>query len=722
MINIQEYQMKKKEDEIVNKALKSGSLVTTYDVVTKLNQFFQYKTAGLPYYKNLRLGFHSKSNKEEYNKSFKELGEDLDVAYTIYNNQEKTVLEAKNTFDSEVLELYREFDELSSEIELADMYNNKGLVYYPHIINFNNLEKINCKNLYDHNIPHTTCEVDYDKSIMRNELHSTPNDKVDLTKSLILVTTPSKNINITKDVKQLISENSTEVITVETRSLSDAPQTLNVDIALDKPYDISRVSFSCYNITNAQVVLFLSEDGENYLPREVQQGEKDLTWLFNKRTVRKLRVSIRKKSNDITEDTGSSCFFSLVNLSVYNDKYSPSGVFTSESIIFDESITDVVIYPTHTMPPKTDISYFIGYEDNNDDVEWYPIKPEIPLDLQLLYIEEMVLNYITSDIFGSWDFDRETGRKLFYIHDLPKYVSMNSVYLRAGHSQWLIERLDMTPKYGQSYPKDFRVNVNDYSKEYVQAIAPLDMSMTDIRCEKEWNYFVMSSYVVCSKETIVEDRFMTYDFTLDEEGKPQEVFDMALMVNGRRIFPKGNKYSFRLKEGENTIKMMILFGNQDLGTPAEPKVLKFISHNFNLLSHSDAVFAGPKMNRMSYNSLYRHISEKELKHYAIKEKDGRKLIVTKMDPNYVLNPNAPYSLKASSEGGGPPMYEPPKVHVNCSEYMRMYLKYKHMLPITKEKLTNSKGDDSIRCRVMARLSSSDISVSPTIKRIKVVGI
>lgn len=737
MINIQEYQIKKKEDEIVNEALLSGGLVTSFDVVTKLNNFFNYKTAGLPYYKNIKIKPHSKSDLKVWNNSFKELGEDLEVAYEIYNNQEKAVLEAKSSFDSEIHALYKEFDKLNSEIELANMFSNKGIVYYPYIINFNDLKDINCKNLYEHNIPYTNCEVDYDKSLLRNELHSTPNDKIDLSKSVISITTPSKMLATNKDIKNIVSENSTEVVTIETKSQNTKNQELHINVRLDRPYEMSKIDLSCFNILNAKAVLLISEDTENYIELEVQDGYKYLSWVFNKRKITSFEIIIRKNKNDVEVGESSLCIFSIVNISAYNDKYSNSGVFTSNVIRFDEAITDVCIYPTHSMPPMTDISYFIGYEDKNNDIEWYPIKPKEMFDLNLLYKNEKILNYVTSEVFGRWDFDRETKKRLFYIHEVPDNTNLNSIYLRAGHSQWLLERLDVTPKYEQDYPKDKKVNISDYNKNYVTAIAPLDMSMTDIRCEKEWNYFVMSSYVICDKETIIEDRFMTYDFTLDEEGNPKETLDLAVIVNGRRIFAKDGKFSFRFKKGENLIKLMVLFGNQDI---SDTNHLKYITHNFNFLSTDNKVFAGPKMERMSYNALDSYVSEKDLKHYAIKTVGTTDYIVTKFDPNYVLSPFDPYgtpespdegkkSTHISGKGGkdddmvgSPPTYEIPNIYTNNSEYMRMYIKFKHMLPTTLEKITNKDKDSSIRLRVMARLTSSDISVSPTITRIKVVGV
>lgn len=730
MTNIQKYQITNKENEIVQNILLRGNEVTAHEVISKLNEFFTNNTPGLPYYKNLNIKPHSKSNKDIYNDSFKKLEDDLFTAHAVYNYQENSILETKNSFDSEILNIYREFDELNSEVELANDFSNQGVIYHPYIINFNSLLHVNTKNLYRHNIPNTTCEIDFDKSILRNELYSTPSDKLDLSKAKISVSSNSKSIKYISELENIINENSTDVSTFYTSSNnSDLRHELYIDIVLDKFYDVSRLVFSCFNISNSNVVLLLSEDGTNYIEKDIKNGTRYIEWIFNKRKVKSFRIIIRKTSNDLLENKISTCIYSLLNISLYNDKYSNSAIFTSNEIRFEEPITEIVIQPTHSMPPNTDISYFVGYEDKNNDVKWYPINPNERLDLNLLYKEEDILNYIaganaSSDIvFGRWDYTRgENSKKLFYISELPKYINLNSIEMRAGHSQWLIERLDMTAKYGQAYPKDKKLNINDYSREYVKAIGPLDMSMTDIRCEKEWNYFVMSSYVICSKETIVENRYFTYNFTLDENGNKKETLDIALIINGRRVYPKDGRFSFRFKEGENTIKIMVLFGNQDITHLDLENGVKFLSHNFNLLNVSDYVFAGPKMKRMNYNYLGEYIHEFELKNYAIKTVDETDYIVTKFDPNFVLSPFDPYNEEDSIGFGRTEFFNPVNIYMNNSEYMRMYVKYKHMLESTRENITNSNNDSDIRIRLMARLTSSDISVSPSISKIKVVGI
>ena len=66
-------------------------------------------------------------------------------------------------------------------------------------------------------------------------------------------------------------------------------------------------------------------------------------------------------------------------------------------------------------------------------------------------------------------------------------------------------------------------------------------------------------------------------------------------------------------------------------------------------------------------------------------------------------------------------YIPSDIGMNNSEYFRVYLKYKNMSDSIKKKLTNSDGDSNIRCRIMAKLSTADISVTPSINSIKVIG-
>lgn len=68
-----------------------------------------------------------------------------------------------------------------------------------------------------------------------------------------------------------------------------------------------------------------------------------------------------------------------------------------------------------------------------------------------------------------------------------------------------------------------------------------------------------------------------------------------------------------------------------------------------------------------------------------------------------------------------PHYIVQEVYMNNSSYFRMYITYKHMLYSTNEYITNSNRNSNVRLRVMAKLSTADYTVSPSINSIKIVG-
>ena len=218
---------------------------------------------------------------------------------------------------------------------------------------------------------------------------------------------------------------------------------------------------------------------------------------------------------------------------------------------------------------------------------------------------------------------------------------------------------------------------------------------------------------------------------------------------------------------------MFLLGKLDItGLDNEEVKIKTIKHNFNLLANCKAIFAGPQMQRINYNSLLKNTTDKSLKYYAIKslnvnpyfEDDLYKdVIVVKFpvnagalktqdpqmydventevninnlamanlnyntdikdmtdityQPNYDENNNV---IKPSPDYEYPE-YEYTDVFMNNSKEFRMYVKYKYMLNSTKSYITNNKNNSNVRLRVMARLVTSDKTVTPAINSIKIVG-
>jgi len=483
--------------------------------------------------------------------------------------------------------------------------------------------------------------------------------------------------------------------------------------------------------------------------------------------IKSFKIIFTKTSFDYEDKDNEAyyCYYMFSNLSVYNDKYKKSSVYTSKVIEMEQPISEITVDPIHELPPHTDIAYFVGFENQNDDVEWKSVEAGSSVDLGLLAKEKKILYFRDNLLSEVLRYDKSNKQYYFRVEQLPKNTNLNSIYMRAGHSQWLIERLDVNG----AIPTDSKCHTNDYSKSRVTGIAPLDASIMELRCERTNNYFIMSQYAVCETETIVENRYITYDV---EDKK--EIFNVLVLINGRQIFPKNNKYSFRLNAGENLVQIMVLLANHDLtNLDSETRDVKKIKHNFNFLAYCSEIYAGPEMQRINYNSLLKNVSCQSLKYYAVKkedisnptgdnkEKTYRDVVVTvlhvkSMDPspkdpqmydnhNAEKNPLAMASLDDNTDkknmsditydpqydenndvikpapDGTFPSYPVQEVYMNNSPYFRMYITYKHMLNSTKEYITNSNGNSNVRLRVMAKLSTADYTVSPAINSIKIVG-
>ncbi|MCC0781752.1 hypothetical protein IR152_01105 [Clostridioides sp. ES-S-0108-01] len=704
MMNIQEYQLKIKEEEIIKRLLNNGDLVTFYEVNKFISEFFEKKIIGLPYFKPITLLPYQNSDKEQFNTMFENIEYDLKSIYEVHNHQVDSSIETVSKYDLEMINIYNEANKIIAYSEIANEFSSKKKSYYPYVITFNTLEDTNTINLVKNNIPKSTCEIDYNTSTLRNELHSIPDDKIDLSKSNLKILSNGQEISTNTNL--ILNEALNESISLNITPIKNEVQIITIDLELDDIKTISRIELSGYSLQDTVITLLLSSDNKNFKEKFKCNGEKNNIWRFNKEDVLSIKFIIEKYEIDQEEIDNLGSLFVLNNISLYNDKYSKTSVYTSNKINIDEPISNITLNPKNKIPPMTNISYFVGIEDKNNSVEWKSIKPGIALDLNLLYKEEKLLNYYTSDLFGKRDFDIELKNFLFYVQQLPEYVNLNSIEMRTGHSQWMIERLDVSDKYNQEYPSSLKVSINDYAKHRVTGIAPMDANTMEIMCKSVWNYIVMSQYVNCLEETVIENKYFSFE-------KDKEVFDVIVLVNGRQVFKKDNTYAFKLKKGENKVQIMFLLGKLDLSEP-----VKTIKHNFNLMSNSDSIFAGSKMERVTYNSLVKDISAHSLKYYAIKSTDNIDGIVVKFDPNYMISPNDPVNIESKEKKI--PQYQRPDIKINTAEYFRIFVKYKYMLPSTIKKLKSMDGNSLIRCRVMAKLSTSDISVTPVINNIKVV--
>ena len=125
------------------------------------------------------------------------------------------------------------------------------------------------------------------------------------------------------------------------------------------------------------------------------------------------------------------------------------------------------------------------------------------------------------------------------------------------------------------------------------------------------------------------------------------------------------------------------------------------------------------------------IDPKDPKMYDVQNKEVNKMAMADLDNNtdekdmqdIINDPKYDENGEVIAPGDDKdnPKAVEQEIYMNNSPSFRTYLTYKHMLKSTKEYITNKNGNSNVRLRVMAKLSTSDYTVSPAINSIKIVG-
>lgn len=707
MSKLQEVQIQMEKEKVVDTLRKRGRSFSEYEIQHMMSGIFTKYTVGLPYYKNLNIERFSRSDKEVYNQSFKYLEVDLAVLYKTHSYHFEETTYAKKQYDVEIKKAIDKIQEVESRLKKLMKVIKERVTYESETIFFHDLSLINTKNLLKHNVARSSSEINFSSGLATNPNSSSPSKRYDISGAELNITTNAESVSVSDNREVLFNDNQLSALHIKTESNSSNPQRVSLDIDLKKEYSCTHIELSGFSMFSDILTLFISSNGIDYYRRENIVGKNGVIWNFPKTAVRYIRILLEKTNPNLIGSVYETTT-DLIALSVSESTFEQNAVLTTEVIPIANGST-VSIEPIHYTPLGAVLSYFIGYEDKNKNVEWFDIDPFEELDMGLFNHKEFFPTYLTSNYFGQWDYCREYGTELFYIHELEDDVLEDNVEVRAGYKQWLIESIDISTEDAFNIPEDEKPRLIDYDINNIVGIFPMDMNNTAIRCEKEHNYFSMGAFVVAQEEEVIRDRFI---FLKDQE---DEVLNVSLYVNGQEILPNGGRYSFSLNKGENHVRLLIYMGyhNYDLD---DLDNVKNIIHNFNVLSSNNDVFASAPLSRVHFNSLDITSHKHKLDKFAIKAMNGKKYIMTKFDVNYILSVHESYT--GDKRDLSP--YKSNRGFVNNSEFFRMLIKYKYMTEETKEMLGYKENGNHVHYRVMAKLTTNDRNVSPFIKEIKLV--
>lgn len=671
MISIKSMQLNTKREEIIKEKRTRGIEVNEYNVSLSLQEFFKEHTLGLPYFKPDKIFKSQISNRDQYNKSMSNIYYDLSNAFKLFNIHSNDAIISSINVSNRISNLTNKLMDLLKGIDTLNKFAETKVSHNQFLLTFNSFENINRITDKEKNIYSSTCEIDFASSTIRNKIYTSGIDKIDLSTSNIKITNNSTTYKVSGNINNILNDVANDIV-VLTATSNDNINSTDIVVDFKESVSASRIKLSSSFLYNATVELYLKKNGL-YVLKEKADGDSINTFRFNKESFDGFKLVINKTDADALGDK-STFYYSIKNISVFNDKYTSNSTFISNGIKCDKSINHVEIKPIHSIFNKTDISYYVGLENNEGIVSWKEVLPNVPFNLGLYNKYNSIVHSYNNDVFGTKS-TNENGTA-FNIARLEENANLNSVNVHVGKTQWIIERL------GCPIPSNYKCNIKDYKKEYVSHIAPYDANNVDIICNSQDNYFVMTQYVYVDKDTVVDNRMIDFKTTTEK-------FDCAIFVNGKQSFIKDNKYAFILKKGENVIHVMFILSNHKTTGTIKP-----IRHNLNLLSFTGELYAERKSVKMEDLKLKNVINPLGLKYYSISNVNDKNYISVMFDP--IANAD---------------------IKISCADYFRTYVEYNYA---SQNALNDIIVNDKINIRVMAKLMTADESVSPSINNIKVV--
>lgn len=671
MLNVQDIQIKTKREEIIKQMRIKGVNANEYNITLELQEFFKNNTLGLPYFKPKRIFKGDVSDPKIYNDNFDMLYYDLSNSFNMFSIHSNESIISSVNISNRISNLTHKVNKLISDVTSLSRFAENKTSHNQTLLTFNDYSNINKKTDLDKNLYATTSEIDFNTSTVRNKIYTSAVNKINILGSDIKINNSSNSYNYTGRIDGLLNDISDDIYSVKAFSSSKTNST-ELLVTLDNSIEASRIDLTSSFLYNSTVQLWLNKDGIFVFKNEIE-GSGICSFKFNKESLNGFKIIITKSSPDIIAET-NSFYYSFKNISIYNDKYERTSSYISSPILCDKTVSTVEIEPSHSIFNKTDISYYVGVEDNSGIISWKEIFHNKHFDLNTNKTYSALVNKYNDNSFGN-KIENENGES-YAITRLDENANKNSVQVHVGKSQWLIERLECP------IPSNFKCNIKDYAKENVSHIAPYDANNVEIICSNENNYIVMSQYIYTEESVVVDGRFFDFKTTTEK-------FDCAIYVNGRQSFIKDKRYAFKLNKGENVIQVMFILANHKINGNIKP-----IRHNLNLLTYSSEIYAERKASQIEDLKLKNIISDKSLKYFSIVEEKGYDYISVMFNPVNSSN-----------------------INITSCEYFRTHIQYKYIMQETLDSMIT---DDKLKIRIMAKLVTSDDSVSPYINNVKVI--
>ena len=674
-MSISSIQKKLRQEEYIVSLAQDGIRPNNYEVNKMLTEHFDNHVLGMPYYTPIMQKPYDVSSKDDFNHNFKSMAEDLDVIYAADVEANNTAIAMQEYYDSEKIRILQELDNLSLRIKNVTSSLKSNKISEQYVESFNNYYNLEFYGNNNRNIPYTTSFVDLmQKCVYVPKINSKVN-KINISDATISITDDKTTSLVPKqgNLKDIINDIYNEYVVILCKGTDNNDSKLiQIDLDFGKNILFNTVLFKYTSATNMTNTLYLSEDGNNFVPTYDISTPMLSEWNFPEKSVRFIRIKCVKEEPDAISSLNSSTsinmfYFLLKNISIAYEKYSQTSVLISKPISFDNIISSVRLDAEDMIFSHTRVDYFIGYDNGTNKLGWDAIKNHKDHELYMFENKNKISNVHVKN-FGEYD----QVINSYALFELPKYINTGTIKVIPGYNMWDVKRYN-------NAPSGFSILTGDIT-DYVNNSDVVQLFMD---CENYNNFeirtntlYIFTQYVVLEKSDIINGRYLY----IDNNGTRLTNTEIKIFVNGYET-SKYNEdmYSFMLRKGTNKIQIAIF-------CPYNNAVNCRLRHNLNAKSLTNNVFAMPPM-KYANNAMLSAMPSDSYKYYTIKDNT----VYVKPDPSDMINSyltDMPYFIKFSS---------------------------------LKPELNDLFVGGKFSFRLMAVLTTEDNNISPRINNIRITG-
>lgn len=686
-MSISSIQKRRKTKEFQTELLKKGIEPNNYELNRMLTEYFDNHTLGMPYYAPIKQKPYEESSKKDYNHNFKTFQEDIETIYEANIEANNKAVAMQEYYDLEKNKVRNALSKLQLRVKNISEALKAAAHTKEYVQVFDDVYSVEFYGNAKRNIPYTTAFIDLLQKKVYTDKTCAKVNKLSLVNGSISIEGMSTFSSYQTDgiLSKVLTDTISDMYIISAKSYKDEEKEIDILVDIGHLTELNTVSFTFTSTKEMTCELYLSEDGENYIPVYDVTARDYIEWNFNSKEIRFFKIVCHKYEPDgfTTDDTGSSFYeyyYLFKNITIAREEFESKSTFVSKVIDFDDLTSVIKLDATDMIFNNTRIDYFIGFDNGIDKIGWDAIENHKEHKLFMFEKRHKILNYHIEQ-FGSLG----EMLDLYKIFEIPKGVNKNSIKITAGYNMWHVKKYNRIN--GDSDDDGFSIHTGDFSTH----IAKCTMSNLFMDCENYDHFeidtnvlYIMTQYISLDNSGNTENHFMRVVdniITKENESAINDVkAEIRVFLNGYEVTAteKGS-YSFAMHKGVNKIQVAIYCPNDTAKT-------SFLYHNFNFKNLTNNIFGCTPMRYTSNKILEKMIGE-TYSYYTIK--NG--FIYVKCNPDDMIKSDL--------------------------EDMGYFMTYSVLRPDMIDYFEN----EHIRFRIMAVLTSNDKNVSPEIINFRITG-